>query len=148
VKRILASVNEIGPNASHPRLVRQGWISLAIWIAFGILIEGMSAFRTPAFLDDPLRREMLRLAHAHGTLLNLVLLVAVICARLEIIVLRRASSISLSLAVIFVPIGFLLGGLWHYPDDPGLGIFLVPAGALLLLFAAVSVCLSIINSDK
>ena len=129
-------------------LVRQGWISLAIWIAFGILIEGMSAFRTPAFLDDPLRREMLRLAHAHGTLLNLVLLVAVICARLEIIGLRAFSSVSLRLAVIFIPIGFLLGGLWHYPDDPGLGIFLVPVGALLLLFAAVSLGLSVISSDR
>src|SRR5262245_66346074 len=96
-------------------LVRQGWISLACWIAFGLLIEGMIGFRTPALLDDSLRRDMFRLAHAHGTLLNLVLLVAVICARLEIIVLRTFSSISLRLAVILIPMGFLVGVLWHYP---------------------------------
>ena len=33
----------------------------------------------------PVRREMFRLAHAHGTLLNLVLLAAAICARLDLI---------------------------------------------------------------
>ena len=66
-------------------MIRQGWISLAVWIAFGILIEGFIGFRSPALLDDSVRREMFRLAHAHGTLLNLVLLAAAICARLDLI---------------------------------------------------------------
>ncbi|MGH7939286.1 MAG: hypothetical protein ACRD5Z_01690 [Bryobacteraceae bacterium] len=114
-------------------LLRQGWISLALWIAFGILIEGLIGFRTPALLDDPLRRDMLRLAHAHGTLLNLVLVVAAICLRLEIISLSWLAALELRLAVVLLPVGFLLGGLWHFHDDPGLGIFLVPIGALLLL---------------
>ena len=57
-------------------LLRQAWISLALWIAFGVLLEGLIGFRTPALLDDALRRDMLRLAHAHGTLLNLVLIAA------------------------------------------------------------------------
>jgi hypothetical protein len=34
-------------------------------------------------------------------------------------------------------LGFLLGGLWHFKDDPGLGILLVPVGALLLLATAL-----------
>jgi hypothetical protein len=123
-------------------LVRQGWISLALWIAFGILLEGLIGFRIPALLDDPMRREMLRLAHAHGTLLNLVLLTAAIFAHSELVRLSQASSVSLRLAVIFLPMGFLFGGLWHYRDDPGLGIFLVPIGALLLLFAALNIGLS------
>src|SRR6186713_749945 len=82
------------PPASHSGaiLIRQGWISLAIWIAFGILIEGFSAFRSPAYLDDAVRRDMFRLAHAHGTLLNLVLLAAAICARLDLIRLGRMTS--------------------------------------------------------
>lgn len=123
-------------------LLRQGWISLALWIAFGILIEGLIGFRTPALLDDPLRRDMLRLAHAHGTLLNLVLIAAAICARLELLTFSGLSAVGFRLAVIFLPVGFLLGGLWHFQDDPGLGIWLVPTGALLLLASALQMGLS------
>src|SRR5437867_5429560 len=107
-------------------LIRQGWISLAGWIAFGILIEGLSAFRSPALLDDSIRREMFRLAHAHGTLLNLVLIAAAICARLDLIHLSSMPSLGLRLAVVLLPIGFLLAGIWHFKDDPGLAIVLVP----------------------
>ena len=114
-------------------LVRQGWISLAVWLTLGILIEGLIGFRIPALLDDPLRREMFRLAHAHGTLLNLVLIAAAICARLEMIRLGPIDSLGLRASVILLPLGFLLGGLWHFKDDPGLGVGLVPVGALLLL---------------
>ena len=80
---------------------------------------------------------MFRLAHAHGTLLNLVLIVAAICAQLDLIRLGPISSLGLRTAVILLPSGFLLGGLWHFKDDPGLGIFLVPMGALLLLATAL-----------
>jgi hypothetical protein len=118
-------------------LIRQGWISLAAWISFGILIEGLIGFRTPALVDDLVRRDMFRLAHAHGTLLNLVLIAAAICARLELIRLGRFSSLGLRSAAILLPLGFLLGGLWHFKDDPGLGICLVPLGALLLLATAL-----------
>ena len=123
-------------------LLRQGWISLGLWIAFGMLVEGLIGFRIPALLDDPIRREMLRLAHAHGTLLNLVLLLAAVCVRLDLVHLTRACSIALRSAVVLLPCGFLLGGLWHFRDDPGLGIFLVPIGALSLLFAVCSIRLS------
>lgn len=126
-------------SAMIARLIRQGWISLSLWIAFGILIEGLIGFRIPALMDDSIRREMLRLAHAHGTLLNLVLIAAAICARLELVCLGRLASTLLRFAVILLPMGFLTGGLWHYADDPGLGIILVPIGALLLLLAGFSV---------
>ncbi len=123
-------------------LLRQGWISLALWIACGTLLEGLIGFRIPALLDDPLRREMLRLAHAHGTLLNLLLIAAALCLRLDLIHLTRWSAIGLRVAVVLLPLGFLIGGLWHFRDDPGLGIFLVPLGALLLLASAVQAGLS------
>lgn len=123
-------------------LLRQAWISLALWISFGLLLEGLIGFRTPALLDDPVRREMLRLAHAHGTLMNLVLLAAALCQRLEMIRLARWSSLSLRAAVVLLPVGFLLGGLWHFEGDPGLGIFLVPLGAVLLLASALQAGLS------
>jgi len=124
-------------------LIRQGWISLAAWIVFGLLIEGLIGFRSPALLDDSVRRDMFRLAHAHGTLLNLVLIVAAICARLDLICLGRATSLGLRAAVVLLPGGFLLGGIWHFKDDPGVAILLVPVGAVLLLTTALQIGCSV-----
>ena len=118
-------------------LVRQGWISLFLWIAFGLLIEAFIGFRIPALLDDPVRRELFRLAHAHGTLLSVVLIVGAMCARLDLIRLDRMSSLGLRTAAVLLPFGFLLGGLWHFKDEPGSGIVLVPIGALLFLATAL-----------
>ena len=86
--------------------------------------------------------KMLRLAHAHGTLLNLVLIAAAICGRLGLIGIQPLTATVLRFAVVTLPVGFLAGGIWHYRDDPGLGIVLVPVGALLLLFAGLSLGLS------
>ncbi len=124
-------------------MIRQGWISLALWIAFGILLEGFNAFRSPALLDDAVRRDMFRLAHAHGTLLNLVLLAAAICARLDLIRLGPMTSLGLCSAVIVLPAGFLFAGLWHFKDEPGLAILLVPVGAVLLLATAIHISLTL-----
>lgn len=124
-------------------LIRQGWSSLAAWIIFGLLIEGLIGFRSPVLLDDSTRRDMFRLAHAHGTLLNLVLIAAAICARLDLIRLGRVTSLGLRAAVVLLPGGFLLGGIWHFKDDPGVGIFLVPLGAVLLLAAALQIGCSV-----
>ncbi len=38
-------------------------------------------------------------------------------------------------ASLLMPIGFLLGGVAVYAGDPGLGVVLVPVGALLLFVA-------------
>jgi hypothetical protein len=124
-------------------LIRQGWISLACWIAFGILVEGFNAFRSPAYLDDAVRREMFRLAHAHGTLLNIVLLIAAISARLDLIRLSPMTSLGLCSAVVLLPAGFLFGGLWHFKDEAGPAIVLVPIGAVLLLATAVYISLTL-----
>ena len=126
-------------------MICQGWTSLAVWIVFGLLIEGLIGFRSPALLDDPVRREMFRLAHAHGTLLNLVLITAAICARLEMIRLGRATSVMLGAAVVFLPVGFLLAGIWHFKDDPGPAILMVPIGAVLLLSTAFHIGYSVLR---
>ncbi len=123
--------------------LRQGWISLALWISFGLLIEVLIGFRAPALMDDPVRREMFRLAHAHGALLNLVLIAAAICVRLDLTSFTRPSAAALRTSVVLMPAGFLLSGIWHFKNDPGLAIFLVPAGAVLLLFAALMFALSV-----
>ena len=124
-------------------LIRQGWISLAAWIGFGLLIEGLIGFRSPVLLDDSTRRDMFRLAHAHGTLLNLVLIAAAICARLDLIRFGRVTSLGLRAAVVLLPGGFLLGGVWHFKDDPGAAILLVPVGAVLLLMTALQIGCSV-----
>ncbi|MEY2505187.1 MAG: hypothetical protein QOG27_1467 [Verrucomicrobiota bacterium] len=89
-------------------LLRQGWTSLALWIAFGFLIEALIGYRIPALLDDSVRRELFRLAHANGTLLSLVLIVAAISLRLDLIRLGRMGSLALRSAVLLLPLGFLL----------------------------------------
>jgi hypothetical protein len=124
-------------------LIRQGWISLAAWIVFGLLIESLIGFRSPVLLDDSIRRDMFRLAHAHGTLLNLVLIAAAICARLDLIRFGRVTSLGLRAAVVLLPGGFVLGGIWHFKDDPGVAILLVPVGAVLLLTTALQIGCSV-----
>lgn len=136
------------PTPSRPTndgapLIGQAWISLVLWIAFGILLEGFRAFRSPAVLDDAVRQDMFRLAHSHGTLLNLVLLAAAICARLELIRLAPMASLGLRSSVVLLPAGFLIGGLWHFKDEPGLGILLVPVGAVFLLATAIHIALTL-----
>jgi hypothetical protein len=131
------------PPRQTTRLIGQGWISLAAWIVFGLLIEGLIGFRSPVLLDDSIRRDMFRLAHAHGTLLNLVLIAAAICARLDLIHFGRVTSLGLRAAVVLLPGGFLLGGIWHFKDDPGVAIFLVPVGAVLLLTTALQIGCSV-----
>ncbi len=127
------------PSQQTAGLIRQGWISLAAWIVFGLLIEGLIGFRSPVLLDDSIRRDLFRLAHAHGTLLNLVLIAAAICARLDLIRFGGMTSLGLRAAVVLLPGGFLLGGIWHFKDDPGVGILLVPVGAVLLLTTALQI---------
>ena len=48
---------------------------------------------------------------------------------------RRLVSRTLMGGSILLPAGFFLGGLFVYDGDPGLGIYLVPIGALLLIVA-------------
>jgi hypothetical protein len=38
---------------------------------------------------------------------------------------------------VLLPLGFMLGGVWTFGGDPGLGVLLVPPGGVLLLLAAV-----------
>ena len=35
------------------RLAFQGWLSLALWMSFGLLLESLMAYKSPAYLDDP-----------------------------------------------------------------------------------------------
>src|SRR5687768_16544512 len=81
---------------------------------------------------------MWRLAHAHGALLGVVhILFGLHVQSAGDAGLPRAGLISTSLigAAVLLPAGFFLGGVVFYSGDPGLGIVLVPPGAILLLVA-------------
>jgi uncharacterized YccA/Bax inhibitor family protein len=116
----------------------QGWISIAIWMTFGLLLEGLLAYKTPAYLLDNERRELFRLAHTHGTLLGLLLLVSALCGQRFNLSPPRLAITALRVGAALMPLGFLLAGIWHYESDPGLAIWLVPPSALLLIFAVVA----------
>ena len=117
-------------------LVLQGWLSIALWMTLGLLLEGL-----PAYLDDAQRRELFRLAHAHGVMLGLLLLLAAWCAD-RFGSPGRAALLALRLGALLMPLGFFLAGLHHPEGDPGIAIWLAPPGAVLILFAAVSMALA------
>jgi hypothetical protein len=45
-------------------------------------------------------------------------------------------------ATLLIPGGFFLGGTWIHAGDPGVGIVLVPVGALLLVVAVARVAVA------
>lgn len=122
------------------RHLRIGWLSIAVFGALGLLLETLHGFKVAAYLDvsNETRRLMWTLAHAHGTLigvLHLGMAFTVHSAGLSGARVQRASS-SLLAAGVLLPGGFLLGGVRFYSGDPGLGVALVPVGAVLVLYAA------------
>ena len=129
------------------RHFRLGWWSLLVFVCLGIVLEGMLAFRVGWYLDvgdNETHRLMLRLGHAHGALLSVLNIVfAGSLARLSLPAGARVlASRCLAAATLLVPGGFLLGGLVTHGADPGLGIILLPAGAVLLLFGIFQVALN------
>ena len=83
-------------------------------------------------------------AHAHGTLLGILLLVYASLAERFVVVERRAVlARDLRIGAVLMPLGFFLGGVLNSEGDPSLGILLVPLGALFLLSALVRAALAV-----
>jgi hypothetical protein len=113
---------------------------MLLFASLGLLLESLHGFKVGAYLDvsNETRRLMWRLAHAHGALLGVVhILFGLNAQSAGDAGLPRAGLISTSLigAAVLLPGGFFLGGVAFYSGDPGLGIVLVPPGAILLLVA-------------
>ena len=127
--------------------LRLGWWSLLLFACLGLTLEAMHGFKVDWYLNvaSETRRLMFRLAHAHGTLLA-VLHVA-FGATLAVAApegrARRVASRALIAAGLLLPAGFLLGGFGAIGGDPGMGIGLVPLGALCLLTALFSAAWSL-----
>jgi hypothetical protein len=136
-------------DARAARHLRHGWLCLLVFLAAGLALESLHGLKVAAYLDldQTVRRHMWTLAHAHGALLGLVHLGLAATFRaaphLATCSKSHAASTSLDLASVLLPLGFFLGGLYHYAGDPGLGILLVPIGGALLLLAALLVLLGL-----
>jgi hypothetical protein len=118
---------------------RFGWTALFVWMTFGLVVELLHGIKLGGYLLDPLRREFWTLAHFHGALLAVVNLVYVRWAENPSLTGARRTLASRCLVAgsVLMPVGFLLGGIGHYEGDPGVGIFLAPIGAALLLVAVL-----------
>lgn len=118
--------------------LRLGWWSLLLFICLGLVLELFHGIKSAWYLDaeNETRRLMWTLAHAHGTLLSLVQVAFAFTVTRNAGWSSRSRSLaskSLTTANLLIPAGFFLGGLKFYHGDPGLGILLLPAGALCLI---------------
>jgi len=118
-----------------------GWWGLLVFVSLGITLEVLHAFKAGFYLDATLevRRSLWRLAHTHGALLSLLNMVFSLTLnrfRVDRARQRALASGCLAAATLIIPAGFFAGGSFVHGGDPGLGVLLVPPGALLL-FAAV-----------
>lgn len=118
---------------------------LAVFAGAGLVLESLIGLRTPWLLDVGMetRRVMFRLAHAHGALLGLVNVAFAASVQTGLVTADGASlrwpSRLLATGSVCVPLGFALGGVWFLEADPGLGVLLVPIGALAVVAALVSI---------
>ena len=137
------ATNERRPVArEYFSLASQGWFSLAVFMTFGLLFEGLIGYRSPPYLNDPIRRELFRLAHFHGTALSLLLVVADMYLRSRDFEIPRAAALSLRIGAIVMPLGFLFGGMSTTETDPHFSIILSPIGGVMLIFAVIAIALA------
>ncbi len=128
---------------SSDRHLRASLVCVATFLAVGLWLEAMYGLRAGGWIDDDLRREFLRLGHAHGAslaVLNVGLAWAIERLRTPAAWARRIRVAALA-GVLLVSGGFVGGGLWHGLTDPGPLVLVVPAGAMMLLAAVVAVIL-------
>ncbi len=128
------------------RNLRFGWWSLLVFLSLGAALETLHGFKIGWYVDvgNETRRLMFTLAHAHGTLLALVNIAAGLTGRnVDRFSLRPSVSFALIWAAILLPAGFFLGGIVIYDGEPGLGVWLVPIGVLLLFYSVARVAIDL-----
>ncbi len=141
----MSSKHRSDGNASQPGVgmfvqhLRIGWWTLLLFLTLGIVLEAMHGLKLNYYLgvDAETRRLMWTLAHTHGTLIALIHLAYALTLRALPGSGGLWPSYCLTGAGVLMPLGFFLGGLFHYSGDPGLGIFLVPPGGLLLFISVL-----------
>ena len=127
------------PDRQTGRTVTTGFYLLAVFLPLGLTLEALHALKVDIYLESAMRREMWTLAHAHGGILGVLCLVYGPVAERFLPPPKHANPARLlRWGAIFMPLGFLLGGIGNHEGDPSLGILLVPLGGVLLLVALVS----------
>lgn len=117
-----------------------GWSTLLVFLILGLGLEVMHGFKMGFYLDvsNESRRLMWTLAHAHGALLsitNVVFGISIDYLPAWPEASRTLASRCYLGALVLMPLGFFAGGFAVHGGDPGLGILLVPPGALLFIAA-------------
>lgn len=128
------------PAAAHPQagaLLSQGCFCVALFMALGLTLEGLVGLKIPAYLGDPIRRELFTLAHTHGTLFGLLLMACALALRAWNLQLPRSASASLRTGSLLMPLAFLAAGIRHPEGDPGPAIWLAPLGGLLMIYGMI-----------
>ena len=123
------------------RHLRFGWWSLFAFLTLGIVLETLHGFKIGWYLDADaeVRRLMFTLAHAHGTLLAILNIALGLTLRsVNGFVLDPSASKAVTWGALILPIGFFLGGFFIHDGDPGLGVLIVPIGAMMLLYGVGS----------
>jgi hypothetical protein len=121
---------------------------LLAFLSIGVGLEALHGLKIGWYLKPAFetRRLMWTLGHAHGALLALIhaLFAASLLGFVSTVQrsLRWASPCLISSSIL-LPGGFFLGGTFIYGGDPGIGIALVPLGALTLFLAILLVAISI-----
>jgi hypothetical protein len=124
------------------KTLRTGWLLLAVSLPLGVTLEALHGFKVQTYLASEMRRELWRLAHAHGTLLGILCLVFTALGEQHVAApVRRSIARLVSWGAVLMPLGFFLGGILNSEGDPSLGIALVPVGAALLIVALVRLAL-------
>lgn len=150
----MSGVKTPASSSDYTRLhLRFGWWSLFVFAGLGLLLETFHGFKLAAYLDlsNDTRRLMWTLAHAHGV--GLALIHLLFALTVEVVpasgaASRRLVSRSLVAASVLLPGGFFAGGAVYYGGDPGLGVLLVPVGAVLLLIAVFLLARDTKNLDR
>lgn len=123
------------------RHLRFGWWALCLFAAMGLTLEALHGLKAGAYLDvsnEP-RRLMWTLAHAHGAVIAIINIVYGLTLESGARTAGNFASRALLASGVMLPLGFFLGGLIYYGGDPGLGIVLVPVGAILLLASLAAI---------
>src|SRR5690606_5244631 len=91
------------------RHLRAGWVGLVAFVVLGSALELFHATKAPFYLDADREttRLLLRLAHAHGTLLSFVNVAYALTVRARPRAGTPGTSAALLAALVLLPAGFL-----------------------------------------
>ncbi len=129
------------PKDAPPLNLRAGFWALLAFAALGMLLEACHALKLGLYLDvdNETRRLLWRLAHAHGALLGLINICYALSARSWPRLQDRLAERALLVALLLMPLGFLLGGAFARGADPGVSVGLAVAGGVALLVGLSSI---------